>query len=467
MTRLWTEKFFPQDFNEFIGNVEVVDVARRWASSWDKGKKDKPLLFFGATGTGKTCLAVLIARHFGWGIFELNASDFRTKEVIEKMAGAASQGASFSGKKRLILLDEIDGLQARDKGGAAAIVKIAKNSNNPVILTANDIYGNQKLSSIREQSKLMQFKKINYLSIAKRIREILEKEGTKFDADAIKLFAKNCGGDFRSALLDVQTLSLGGNISMKDVESLGYRERQENVFKVLDVIFKGKSVDEVRKARFQSNISDDLLFRWVEENIPRVYNCEDTANAFSVLSRADIFEGRIFNRQHYGFKRYSSELFSTGVALSKEGEYHGWLKMQFPSLLKKLSRSSSSRNTKKELAKKMGVKMHSSSRTVMVEDFAFIKMILKEKDKAVQYAAAFDLDEKQIAFLLDSKPSTKKVKNIFDAAQELKKKEMIAKRKPFEALNEKSLNSFEENEAEQDPPAEKPEEQGHSQTKLF
>ncbi|MAG21884.1 MAG: hypothetical protein CL943_01080 [Candidatus Diapherotrites archaeon] len=461
---LWPDNYFPQNFEQFIGNVEIVEHAVKWAEEWDKGGKGKPLLFFGNTGTGKTCLAILLAQHFGWELFELNASDFRTKDVIERLVGAASQGASFSGKRRLILLDEVDGLQARDRGGAAAIVKILKESNNPVILTANDIYSNQKLLPIREQCELRQFKKINYLSIAKRLRAILESEKISFDPEAIKLLARNCGGDFRSALLDTQALSFSGPISFSNVEQLGYRERQENVFNVLDKIFKGKTVGEVRKARFQSEVSDDLLFRWVEENIPRVYSdIGDTARAFDVLSRADIFEGRIMRRQHYGFKRYSSELFTSGVALSKQNEYHGWLKLQFPQLLKNLRASSARRNLKKELTRKIGLKTHSSSKKVSTEDLPFMKLIFQDKTLAPKIAAEFELNEKEIAFILETKPSAKKVQNIFEESQKIKQEVMIAKRKPLEAISTPLPKVDEPVEVKEEPDPE----ESQKQTTLF
>jgi len=163
MSQLWTEKYFPKNFDEFIGNSEIVDDVERWADNWQKHKKGEALLLFGETGTGKTCLAHMIAKKHDWGLFELNASDLRNKEAIETVAGAAAYNASFSGKPRLVLLDEIDGLQRADRGGSGAIAKIIKQSKNPVILTANDIYANRKLIAIRHMCKTHQFKKINYL----------------------------------------------------------------------------------------------------------------------------------------------------------------------------------------------------------------------------------------------------------------------------------------------------------------
>ncbi|MDP6670476.1 MAG: replication factor C large subunit [archaeon] len=461
----WTEKFFPNDFEQFVGNVEIVDFARQWAKGWSAGKKQQPLLLFGPPGTGKTCIAILIAKAFDWQLFELNASDFRTKDVIDRVAGAASQAASFSGKPRLVLLDEVDGLHGNaDRGGSAAISKILREARNPVILTANEIYGNQRMLPLRTGCKLLQFKKINYLSIAKRLRELLTSEGIEFDPEAVKLLARNCAGDFRSTLIDLQALSPSGKIDLEGVNSLGYRERQKDVFKTVEAIFKGESVADIRKARWQSEVSNEMLLRWVEENIPRHFTKgDDLASAFSNLSRADVFNGRIRNRQHYGFLRYSSELMTSGVALSRENDYHGWMHYQFPSLLRLLSSNKAERNLKKQISKKMSPKLHSSLRQVMSSHLPFLKMVFKDKEKAAMLSAWFDLDEKEIAFMMGSKPTTKKVQKIFEEAQALKQEEMLSKRKSFIGIEDNSLNSFSEEPKEE--PAE--EESAHKQTKLF
>ncbi len=452
MTELFTDKFFPRDFNEFVGNSEVVESVKQWAQNWGKGKQQRPLLFYGATGTGKTCLAILTAKMFGWQLFEFNASNFRTKDTVEKIAGSAAQGASFFGKPRLVLLDEVDGLQGTaDRGGAAAISALLRSAKNPVILTANDIYSDQKIAPLRTQCNLMHFKKINYLSIAKRLREICALEKIEAEEDALQLLARNCAGDFRSALLDLQTLSLNGKIDSNAVNLLGYRERQQDVFKTIEAIFKGKSLAEIRKARAQSDVSDEMLLRWIEENIPRHFvDGNDTANAFERLSKADVFNGRIMNRQHYGFLRYSSELMTAGVALSREHDYHGWIHYQFPLLLRVLSKSKKERNLKKELCKKIGQQTHSSSRAVMAQDLPFIQVFFKEKEKAARYAAQFDLNEEEIAFLLATKPDTKKVAAIAATAEQLKKEHIAEKRKQFAPLIESApAEAVEEEKQEQ------------------
>lgn len=427
MAQIWTDKFFPNRLEEFVGNTEIVKEVELWAKNWGGGKAGKPLLFFGQSGAGKTCLAYLIAGLNDWEVFELNASDFRSKEIIERLAGGAALNSSFSGKKRLVLLDEVDGLQARDRGGAGAIVSILRESKNPVILTANDIYSDKKLAPLRVSCRVLEFKKINYLSMAKRLREILFEQKIVFEEDAVKELAKNSQGDFRSALIDLEVLSTAGKISLDSVKIVGDRLRTEKIFKVMTKIFKGTSLEEIRKTVFASDVSNDLLLRWVEENIPRQFKGEDVWRAFEVFSRADRFNGRILRRQNYGFLRYSSDLMTGGVALSRTQDYHSFTPFMFPTLLSKLARSSSLRELKNGVAQKIGAKTHSSVRRVLSSDLEFIKLKFQNREVAVQLTAQFEFDEKEVAFLLGSDPKTKKVSSVIEDAALLREKELAPK----------------------------------------
>ena len=90
-------------------------------------------------------------------------------------------------------------------------------------------------------------------------------------------------------------------------------------------------------------------------------------------------------------------------------------------------------------------------------------MVFKDKEKAAMMSAWFDLDEKEIAFMLGSKPTTKKVQKIFEEAQDLKQEHMVSKRKSFLGVEDNSLNSFEEEPKEE----QVSEDAGKKQTKLF
>ncbi|MCX8190062.1 MAG: replication factor C large subunit [Candidatus Diapherotrites archaeon] len=419
MVELWTEKYAPKKWCDFIGNSQAVAQIKEWAESWQKGIPQKPIILHGPVGNGKTTLASLCAKEMGWQLFEMNASDFRTKELIEKFAGNAAQGASLFGSLRLILLDEVDGLQAQDKGGAEAIAKLIKDSKNPIMLTANDIYENKKLLPIRAGCEIIKMDRVAHPQIFALLKKICISEKLAFEEAALELLAKNSAGDIRAAILDLQTLSFSGHITVDTVKLLSYRERGQNIFNVMAMILKAKKIQEVRNSRVQSDVDDEMLIAWISENIPLQYDPIDTASAMNQLSLADVFDGRILKRQYYGLKRYVSDLATACAALSRSKEYRGWVKYQFPKFINELSKSSEQRAIKKSICKKIAVQINESAKSVAQNELPLIMLLFSDKKHAASLTALFGFDEKEVSFLLHDKKSDDVLK-IIESAEEIK-----------------------------------------------
>ena len=92
-------------------------------------------------------------------------------------------------------------------------------------------------------------------------------------------------------------------------------------------------------------------------------------------------------------------------------------------------------------------------------------MIFKNKESAVALTSLFDLNEKEIALLLDTKPETKKVKTILEEAESLKGQRAKPKKLFGELLHDDSI--VPDQLPERTSPDDEPEESDVKQTKLF
>ncbi|MBR9681760.1 MAG: replication factor C large subunit, partial [Candidatus Altiarchaeota archaeon] len=291
---------------------------------WLKNPQQKGMLAHGPSGTGKTALAHAIANERGWELIEMNAGDFRKEaSVREKLINAATQGSLF-GVGKLILVDEVDGLAGRsDSGAVRAIQDLIRVSRYPVYLTCNDNWA-KNIRDLKQQVKEVQFKRPRTDVLTKFLKGIVEKEGLTVKQEAILQIAQQ--RDFRSALLDLEALSTTPNAGLTDLESLGHRNREKNIFEALRDIFKAKDAEQARRSLDGVNISDfrDLL-HWIDENLMREYEGLDLARGFDQLSKADVFMGRIRRRQDWSLLKYVIDLATIGVAQSKTKKNYGFI----------------------------------------------------------------------------------------------------------------------------------------------
>lgn len=408
---MWAEKYVPSSLSTIVGNPEAMTEIRLWANGWKQGAPQKPLLLVGPPGIGKTVSAYALAKEFGWSLVEFNASDTRDKETVEKVVMGAALNASFTGNLRLVLLDEIDGIHGNeDKGGLSAILNVLREGKNPIILTANDIYGDKRLAGIRSYARVLQLRKIPYPTIAKFLRDVAEKEKMDYDALSINELAKNSSGDMRAALLDLQSLSnISNKITLEDVQQSGYRERTDNIFNVIRTLFVSTSLNEIRRARSSVEVDPDLLKKWVDENIPRQFPMPHSlAAAYDGLSRADIFDGRIFRRQHYGFLKYSGDLVAS-VGLRTVERAHGFISYQFPAILKRMSLLKGS--SKKATIAKIQSHVYGSRKRI-AQELSFWPLFVENDPHPEHWVKTYDFDEDELGFLLNTSPSSAKIKKI-------------------------------------------------------
>jgi replication factor C large subunit len=410
----WTVKHKPKSLGEIIGNSEAIEKLIEWVESWEKGiPKKRAAFLYGPPGVGKTVTVEALAHDHDMEFVEKNASDYRTEEAINRFAGLASQYGSLFGGKRIILLDELDGLiGTSDRGGVKAITDVVKAAQCPIVLIANSAY-DPRFSTLRSFCLLIEFKKPAVGEVAKRLKFIGEDEGIQADEAALKFIAQRSGGDVRSAVNDLQALGQDKKkLTYDDVSWQGYRDRQDSIFNVLRMILYGKTCASAKQAVNMVDVDTDMLFEWIYENVPaHLTDPHDLADAMDALSIADVYRGRIRGTQDWGFMRYMIDYMTAGVALARKNtKTSGWIPFKFPERIQMLSRSRAERAMRSSIGVKVKRRDHISARRATSEVIPYLKVIFKNNaEMAAGLAKWLDLEPEMVEYLVGNEEKAESI----------------------------------------------------------
>jgi replication factor C large subunit len=447
----WTEKYRPKTLDEVVGNEKAIMQLRKWANSWNTAKPEKKaVVLSGKAGTGKTSSALALAKDYGWTTIELNASDARNATKIKNVAtfGAINETfsddgsfiSSKSGGRKLIILDEADNLYDRvfsssdsekdlsDRGGKKAIIDTIRLTNQPIILIVNNYYDLIKGSGeiLKKICKLIKFYDPYSSQVFTLLKRICLKEEITIDQKILKTIADRSKGDIRSAVNDLQSLCLNRtNIDIKFLDSLGYRDKEKDIFNALREVFKTKNITSIRDGQKYLDLDPHLLILWINENLPREYiDFNDLVRGYESVSSADIFLGRTRRKQNYSLWSYACDLMNGGVATAKSRTYPN-SNYNFPTWIREKKAGKNTNEIKKIIIKKICNINHTSFEKN--KDFFlnyFTHMFRNDTYFAIKMKNKLDLTESEVKFLL-GKSHTDKLKDIMNYSEKITSKSIV------------------------------------------
>jgi len=183
-----------------------------------------------------------------------------------------------------------------------------------------------------------------------------------------------------------------------------------NIFDSVRTVLKSKNPQRIREA-MRVEADPTFILELITENVPREYEKKDEIEeAYEMISQADTYLGRAFQTRNYGYWKYTYDLMSLGVALSKDETYRKFARYANSSVYTLLSKSRAKRDLRDRVADKIGEKTHSSRRVVR-EQFPYLEMMFQDNDLARELADYFNLDHAEVKLFRSRKiPKRKKAK---------------------------------------------------------
>jgi len=245
-SQLWTVKYAPSQMNQICGNKGQVEKIQKWLQGWPRAHKlgfqlpgkdgfgtYRAIIIHGPPGIGKTTAAHLAAKLEGYDAIESNASDTRSKKLVESglydvlnnnslLGFFAGDGKTVSSQKKKIVLimDEVDGMSAGDRGGVGALAKVCKKTDIPLILICNE----RRIPKMRPFDHVaydIPFKRPTVDQVRSRVATICHREGLKLSKEAMDALIEGSNKDIRqivnmlsSAKLDQTAMDFDQSKSM-------------------------------------------------------------------------------------------------------------------------------------------------------------------------------------------------------------------------------------------------------------
>jgi DNA polymerase III delta prime subunit len=235
---LWVEKFRPRKLDDCILPPSQKKVFQEMLA---KGEIQNMLLCGGA-GMGKTTVARALCEELQTDYIIINGSEESGIDVLRTKIKQFASAVSFSGKPKVVILDEADYLNPNSTQPALRAFIEEFSSNCRFILTCN--FKNRIIPPLHSRTAVIEFKlpKTEKPKIAaaffKRVNEILEIEKVEADGKVIAKVIEKHFPDYRRILNELQRYSGSGKIDEGIFTSLGESNMQELIATLKDKDWK-------------------------------------------------------------------------------------------------------------------------------------------------------------------------------------------------------------------------------------
>lgn len=294
-------KYRPQNFASLVGQDHATKTIQ---SALKSQSLSHAYLFCGPRGTGKTSLARILAKGLNCenlineiepcnqcsictsinegklvDLIEIDAASNRgideIRELRDKIVFAPSQA-----KTKVYIIDEVHMLT---KEAFNALLKTLEEPPSHAYFVLATTEAHKIPETIVSRCQQFSFSRINVTDISRRLQEIADNEGAKYEKEALDLIAKLSAGGLRDAIGLFEQMMTAGEVSVEKVsESLGLTG-DEHLEKFFNYLLERKALKAVEllsliksKGKSIPQFLREIISHFREQMLINLGNSKDT-----------------------------------------------------------------------------------------------------------------------------------------------------------------------------------------------
>lgn len=191
----WENVHRPQTFDEVVGQKVNTRILESTLND-----PYHTMIFQGSSGCGKTTVARIYANMLNANKIEVDAASNNGVDNMREILDLVRL-QPLSNKYRVVIVDEAHMLS---NGAWNSALKAIEEPNDSTIWIFCTTEFNKVPNTIRGRAVTFKFYPVKEDVIIQRLRVVLAKEGKELNDDVLALIAKNCNGQVRDAVKNLQ-----------------------------------------------------------------------------------------------------------------------------------------------------------------------------------------------------------------------------------------------------------------------